>query len=71
MKTYRQLHSDGLEDDEALGQLHLIFIITAIHSHLSLSLGDQAREKDMMWDEWSESSSKNWRGAGNKMNKRY
>jgi len=34
-------------------------------------LMDRATEKDRAWDEWKESSSTNWRGAGNKVGKRY
>lgn len=35
------------------------------------SLMDAATEKARGWDEWTESSSANWKGAGNKANKRY
>ena len=34
-------------------------------------LMDRATEKDRAWDEWKESTSANWRGAGNKAGKRY
>lgn len=34
-------------------------------------LMDRATEKDRAWDEWKESSSANWRGAGNKAGKRF
>jgi hypothetical protein len=34
-------------------------------------LVDQVILKERNWDDWKESSSKNWKGAGNKLGKRF